>query len=117
MEKSPFPIGQNVQSTQSSITVFNTDPTLFLDYQIQKEIKKLYKEYLFLVEKLFNGQDETMQKLRVCLPDQFKILIDTAEFLTDSKYEETRKEILDRGNATSRNLSEELKKYSIDFKK
>jgi isopropylmalate/homocitrate/citramalate synthase len=102
---------------ESNVTVFNTDPTLFLDYQIQKEIKKLYKEYLFLVEKLFNGQDETMQKLRACLPDQYKIFIDTAEFLTDSKYEETRKEILDRGNASIRNISEELKKYSIDFKK
>lgn len=101
---------------ESNVTVFNTDPTLFLDYQIQKEIKRLYKEYLFLIEKLFNGQDEFLEKLRVSLPDQYKIYVDIGEFLTDSKYEETRKEVLDRSNALIRQISEELKKYSIDFK-
>lgn len=102
---------------ESNITVFNTDPSQFLEYQIQKEIKRLYKEYLFIIEKIFNGQDEFLEKLRMSLPPQYKIYVDVGEFLTDSKYEEIRKEILDRGNTTTRTLVEELKKYLIDFKK
>lgn len=102
---------------ESNITVFNTDPSQFLEYQIQKEIKRLYKEYLTIIERIFNGQDEFLEKLRVSLPQQYKIYVDVGEFLTDSKYEEIRKEVLDRGNATTRSLSEELKKYLVEFKK
>ena len=94
----------------------DADPTSFLDYQIQKQIKNLYKEYLFLIEKIFNSHDEFLEKLRSTLPDQYAVYVDLAEFLTDSKYEELRKEILDRGNSTIRSINDELKKYNINFK-
>lgn len=109
------PQGQSAQS--GNVTVFNTDPTLFLDYQIQKQIKSLYKEYLFLIEKIFNSHDEFLAKFRSTLPEQYQVYVDMAEFLTDSKYEEIRKEVLDRGNQSIRAIDEELKKYNIDFKK
>lgn len=105
------------QSQYTNITVFNTDPTQFLDYQIQKQIKSLYKEYLFLIEKIFNSHDEFLAKFRATLPPEYQVYVDMAEFLTDSKYEEIRKEILDRGNQSIRAINEELKKYNIDFKK
>lgn len=110
--------GSCKKDTQSSnATVFNTDPTLFLDYQIQKQIKSLYKEYLFLIEKIFNSHDEFLAKFRSTLPPEYQVYVDMAEYLTDSKYEEIRKEVLDRGNGITRNIQEELKKYNIDFKK
>lgn len=109
------PQDQSIRS--ANVTVFNTDPTQFLDYQIQKQIKSLYKEYLFLVEKIFNSHDEFLAKFRSTLPEQYQVYVDMAEFLTDSKYEEIRKEILDRGNSTIRSIDEELKKYVIDFRK
>jgi len=108
---------QATQNQSVNITVFNTDPTQFLDYQIQKQIKSLYKEYLFLIEKIFNSHDEFISKFRSTLPEQYQVYVDMAEFLTDSKYEEIRKEVLDRGNGIMSNIQEELKKYNIDFKK
>ena len=93
----------------------SVSPSEVLDYQIQKQIKSLYKEFLFLVEKICNDHDQFLDKLRMTLPEQYKIYVDLAEFLTDSKYEEIRKEILDRGNQSVRNVQEEIKKYDISF--
>lgn len=106
----------STKQPQGQNPYLDADPTSFLDYQIQKQIKNLYKEYLFLIEKIFNSHDEFLDKLRTTLPDQYAVYVDLAEFLTDSKYEELRKEILDRGNATTRSIQEELKKYNINFK-
>ncbi len=105
------------EQKQGQTPYFNIEPSELLEYQVQKNIKILFKEYLYIMEKVVKEHIDLIDKLKDSLPDQYKTYVDLADFLTDSKYEELRKEILDRGNATIRNTHEEMSKFKVEFKK
>ena len=87
-----------------------------LSFQVNRQVTNLFKEYLFILEKLVDEHKESSDKLKQFLPDQYKVYVDLSDFLTETKFSFLRREILGRGNDAIRNVDQELDKFKIDFK-
>lgn len=93
----------------------SVSPEEILAYQVQKQIRFLFKEYLLILERICSDNAESLQKLSDNLPEQYKPYVILANHLTEDKYSNIRKEILDRGNDAMRATADEIKKYKIEF--
>ena len=71
--------------------------------QLDKEITSVFKRYLELLDELQFEHNQMLEKLRKYVPDDE--IIDTVNYLTPEKHDLLRKQILDAGNGSIRNLS------------
>ena len=85
----------------------------FLKFQAEKDIKYLYKRFLELLGDLRNQHVMMLQKLDNELPSEYDALVRASNYLDDNEYAFFRKKILDAGNDTIRNLSEQIDKFEI----
>ncbi len=87
-----------------------------LRFQNRRHITNLFKRFLFIVSRIADEHDIALDKLVDALPEQYKTYVDLADHLSDEDRELVRKEILDTGNDTIRQMDAELEKYEIEFK-
>lgn len=67
-------------------------------------VTRLFKNYLFEFEALVDAHDEAYAKLKVALPDQYKPLVDLADYLSEQKVDLMRKRVLTLGNDLIRDI-------------
>lgn len=88
-----------------------------LSYVLSRQITKLFKEFLFLLEKSGEEHTESLNKMFDALPEEYRKYVNLADWLTEDKAARLRKEVLQRGNDAIRSVIEELDKYDIDLRK
>ena len=81
-----------------------------------KEISKLFKMLLVLLEDMKQDHDFHYNKLYDAIPEKYHKIIDTANHFTPEKIAWIRKRILDYGNESLRNVESELENYQVTFK-
>ena len=85
-----------------------------LHFKVHQGITRMFKNYLFMIENLRDEHDEAMNKLEDVLPEQYKCLVEVADYLGSSKMEAFRKRILLDGNNTIRDLQDMIDGLRVD---
>lgn len=80
------------------------DNATLLKAKVRFGVVRLFKNYLFEFEALVESHDEALAKLKAALPEEEKVLVDLADYLSDSKIELLRKRVLGLGNDLIRDL-------------
>lgn len=91
-------------------------PEDVLQFQIERRMKVLFKNYLIMLEDMKIEHDEAMDKLYNLLPDNYKNYVELADYLSDEKLKHLRSRSLDKGNDCYRDIAEILKQFEIDIK-
>lgn len=84
-----------------------------IHFNIKKNVTVLFKDILKVLEELKADNDESLFRLMESLPEEHKGKVVLAEFMTDSRCNRLRKNILDRGNDCIRNIQEQLDQVRI----
>jgi len=84
-----------------------------VNFNIKRNITVLFKEVLKIIEDLKADNDEALWRLMESIPEEHKGKVVLAEFMTDSRCERLRKDILDRGNDCIRSIREQLDQVKI----
>lgn len=84
-----------------------------LRFQVERNIKNTYKEALILLEELRMEHKGTLERLRDALPNEFKSLVDVADYWSPDKVDSVRKRILTAGNNANRNVQEQMDNFDI----
>jgi hypothetical protein len=87
----------------------------YLLRQHKKEVTNLFKNYLKILEDMKADHDFHYNKLYELIPEQYHITISAANHFTNDKLSWIRKRILDGGNESLRNFSEEMENYCVSF--
>ena len=87
-----------------------------LQDRYEKHIKNLFKSFLCLLEDLNEDHTINFAKLKRPLPVAYHSLIDQANYFDYDKMQYLRKRVLDLGNDSLRNQSEDLEKFTVHFK-
>lgn len=82
----------------------------------EKNIKNLFKNFLYILEELKNDHDRNFGKLCESLPSEYLSLIQQADYFDDDQMFFLRKKVLDIGNDALRNQKEELERFYVEFK-
>ena len=77
-------------------------------FHSRKHITWLFKRFLNLLEGIKNEHDINYSKLYKAIPEQ-KDLLEMADYLDQQKLNNLRKQILDIGNDSMRNLDQDVK--------
>ena len=88
----------------------------YLQLNAIKNTKGLSVSFLEMLEDIQFQHDEQFYKLMLALPPEYKNLVVQANFFDKEAYAHFRKRVLDHAGAATRNLQEELDKFSIAFK-
>ena len=91
------------------------DAKKFLYNRSEKEVSRLFKAMLKMLEDMKMDHDFHYQKLYKNIPEDYHAIIDTANHFTPDKVNWIRKRILDAGNESIRNLCEEVDNYTVSF--
>ena len=91
------------------------DAKKFLYNRSEKEVSRLFKAMLKMLEDMKMDHDFHYQKLYDNIPKKYHPIIDTADHFTPEKVNWIRKRILDFGNESIRNLGSELDNYTVSF--
>jgi len=81
----------------------------------QREISKLFKGMLKMLEDMKADHDFHYEKLYQNIPEKYHDVLNTANHFTPDKVNWIRKRILDLGNESIRNLSDETDNYTVSF--
>ena len=81
----------------------------------EKEVSRLFKSMLVLVEDMKKDHDFHYEKLYDNIPKKYHGIIHTANHFTPDKVNWIRKRILDEGNESIRNLYSEIDNYTVSF--
>lgn len=95
---------------------YSVDPKDVLRFQLDRNVRLLFREQLMLLEDLGKEHDTALSKLNDALPEQYRHYLDLADYLTPDRGQQLRKRVLDRGNDVLRNFEELLKQFEIRFK-
>jgi len=87
-----------------------------LSIRSSAQISSLFKMMLIMVEDMKKDHDFHYQKLYDNIPEEYHLIINTADHFTEEKAAWIRKRILDLGNESIRNLDSELDNYTVSFK-
>ena len=82
----------------------------------EKNIKNLFKSFLYILEELKNDHDRNFGKLAEALPSEYLNIIKQADYFDDDQMFFLRKKVLDIGNDALRNQKEEFEKITVEFK-
>lgn len=88
---------------------YNSREEAILAFQVKRNVTRLFKAFLSILEREKDQHDEAMEKLRDALPDNLKEYVNLADNFTDAKADALRKEVLEKGNDCIRDLEQELK--------
>jgi hypothetical protein len=88
-----------------------TRQEIFL-FQVERNIKTLYKAFLASVEELQQRHDESLDKLESMIPEQAE-LISAINTFDEEEVRRVRKKVLDGGNDCLRNIEEAAKNCGI----
>ena len=91
------------------------DAKKYLNSRSEKEVSRLFKAMLKMLEDMKMDHDFHYQKLYKNIPENYHGIIDTANHFTPDKVNWIRKRILDAGNESIRNLCEEVDNYTVSF--
>tara|TARA_Y100000401_G_scaffold64382_1_gene51225 strand:+ start:47 stop:334 length:288 start_codon:yes stop_codon:yes gene_type:complete len=91
------------------------DAKKYLNSRSEKEVSRLFKAMLKMLEDMKMDHDFHYQKLYKNIPEDYHAIIDTADHFTPDKVNWIRKRILDAGNESIRNLCEEVDNYTVSF--
>lgn len=91
------------------------------DWQLLKEgherhVRRLFKDFLYLLEDLQKEHSINFDKLKKNIPDTYSYLIEQANYFDFQKMQHLRKRVLDLGNDSIRNSEEDLEKFTVIFK-
>ena len=81
----------------------------------QREISKLFKGMLKMLEDMKADHDFHYEKLYQNIPEKYHDVLNTANHFTPDKVNWIRKRILDLGNESIRNLCDETDNYTVSF--
>lgn len=87
----------------------------YIQFKINRNISRITKDFLNLLEDCFAETQENFTKLQNSLPNE-SFIIGQGNTLTEDKFKRLRKRILDIGGDVSRELISELDKLEIKFK-
>ena len=89
-----------------------------LQERYSRHTKNLFKGFLFMLEDLNKEHQIHFSKLKDGLPEMYHTLLNQANYFDAEKMQHLRKRILDLGNDSLRNQSEDLEKFTVilDFK-
>jgi hypothetical protein len=85
-----------------------------LQDRYEKHIKNLFKSFLYILEDLNDDHNINFAKLKHALPEHSSI-IDQANYFDKEKLQFLRKRVLDLGNDSLRNQTEDLEKFTVIF--
>lgn len=86
-------------------------------FQVNRNVKNLFKRYLEIIERVADQHDIAMGKLVDVLPVEYKPLVKLADHFDEEVEQLIRKEILSAGNDAIRAIENELALYDISLKK
>ncbi len=93
----------------------NIDAKSLLQFQVEKDVKYLYKRFLSEIEDLRTQHVAMLIRLEKVLPAQYHQLLKAANFFDEKEFAHRRKRILDMGNEAVRNLLEQVERFDVDF--
>lgn len=83
-----------------------------LEFQINRNVVNMYKNYLTLLEDLQAEHENAFNKLKRAIPEGNQ-LIAQADYLDQAKMDYLRKKVLDSGNHCFREIKTELEKFNV----
>lgn len=83
-----------------------------LEFQVNRNITRLYKSFLTIIEDIQDQHENNFHKLKLALPDDVG-LINQADYLDESRMEFLRKQVLDQGNDARREIVGQLEKFNL----
>ena len=89
----------------------------YLDLALARESKRLYINFLEMLEDIHHQHDSNFRKLYDSLPEEYKAQVIQASYFDENGHAHFRKRALDHGNELIRSIRTELEKYEIDFKR
>jgi hypothetical protein len=84
--------------------------------QYEKNIKNLFKNFLYILEELKSDHDRNFGKLVESLPSEYLNLLKQADYFDDDQMFFLRKKVLDLGNNSLRSQNQDLEKFIVEFK-
>lgn len=90
-------------------------PVEFVQQHYDKSTRFLFKDFLKLAEDLKEEHDAHFERLRNNVPEEFRPLVDQANYFDDRKMKWVRKRVLDLGNDSLRRSEEDLDKVVMHF--
>ena len=81
----------------------------------ERNTKSLFKGFLMMLEDLNEEHRIHFGKLKQNLPEEYRALIDQADYFDQDKLQHLRKRTLDIGNEAIRNIEGDMQNFTIDF--
>jgi len=103
--------------SQSHHSIGQTEVGDVLRFQIDKEIRLLFKTLLVVMEDLAEDHDTALAKIEEALPSEYKKYVNLADYLDEAKAARIRSRILDAGNDALRAADKHIQNFDIGFKK
>ena len=88
----------------------------FLYDRSDHHIRHLFKSFLSTLEELQAVHEINFSKLYDNLPEEYKGIIEMADYFDKDHYDLYRKKILDSGNSVLREYNSELETLTVEFK-
>ena len=81
----------------------------------ERNTTSLFKGFLMILEDLKKEHEINFGKLKKNLPEEYKPVIDQADYFDEEKVQHLRKRTLDIGNEAIRSIDGGLENFTIDF--
>ena len=91
------------------------EPKQYLEENIEKHTKDLFKRFLNIVEDLHSEHQRIFLKLKHSLPEDYQGLINMADYFDYEKIQSIRKKVLYMGNESVRKNNTEIEKINLIF--
>lgn len=93
----------------------HADAAAMLKFQIRGDIISLSKSQLNTLDDILDHHEQMIDKLKAALPPQFHIVIDTADYLDQTKFALLRKRCLDTSNDSIRRAEDQIAQFNVNF--
>jgi len=92
------------------------DAEKMLSLNLKDNTKRLFVDFLTLIEDLHIDHSVNFNKLYESIPSEYHNLISQADYFGEEKRKYLRKKVLDYGNNAIRNIENDSNKFIISFK-
>lgn len=76
-----------------------------LRFHVEQSVTSLFKRFIYLLEDLREDHRINFDKLLQNIPEEFRAIVQQADYFDENKYAYYRKRVLDIGNETKRNIN------------
>lgn len=87
----------------------------YIHEKYKQSIKKLFKDFLVIIETMKHDHDFHYDKLYDNLPESYHPIVNTANHFDQRKLQWIRKAVLDLGNEALRDFASELENVNVSF--